>query len=191
MDTALVSCLLPINASYLGEPIAPCPLSGYRHQPSLLLTTTRGQRPFHLNLHVDDVGHTAAQKAQLHLLAGRLLRKEGQLDQAVHYLNEAKKLDPQSHESFLELGRTFLDRREYDRALERLNKSVELAPDEAMGYFYAGKVLKELKEYERAERMLRQASKLAPNNLRIHRQLGVLVTLNLVHGTREKKKAFT
>jgi len=139
----------------------------------------------------DDVGHTAAQKAQLHLLAGRLLRKEGQLDQAVHYLNEAKKLEPRSHESFLELGRTFLDRREYDRALERLNKSIELAPDEAMGYFYAGKVLKELKEYERAERMLRQASKLAPNNLRIHRQLGVLVTLNLVHGTRDKKKAFT
>ncbi len=139
----------------------------------------------------DDVGHTPKQKAQLHLLAGRLLRNEGQLDQAVHHLNEAKKLDPQGHESYLELGRTHLDRREYDRALERLNKSIELAPDEPMGYFYAGKVLKELKHYERAERTLRQASKLAPNNLRIHRQLGVLVTLNLVHGNRKKEEALT
>lgn len=139
----------------------------------------------------DDVGHTASQKSQLHLLAGRLLRKEGQLDQAVHHFNEAKKLDPQGYESYLELGRTHMDRREYDRALERLNKSIELAPNEAMTYFYAGKVLKELKQYERAERMLRQASKLAPNNLRIHRQLGVLVTLNLVHGNRDKEEIFT
>lgn len=59
MDTGLVSYLLPINAHYLGAPQAPCSLSGYRNQPSLLLTTTRGQRPFHLNLHVQDVGHTA------------------------------------------------------------------------------------------------------------------------------------
>jgi tetratricopeptide (TPR) repeat protein len=139
----------------------------------------------------DDVGHTSSQKSQLHLLAGRLLRKEGQLDQAVHHFNEAKKLDPQGHESYLELGRTHMDRREYDRALERLNQSIELAPNEAMTYFYAGKVLKELKHYERAERMLRQASKLAPNNLRIHRQLGVLVTLNLVHGNRNKEEIFT
>ncbi|MGM0374131.1 MAG: tetratricopeptide repeat protein [Chloroflexota bacterium] len=139
----------------------------------------------------DDVGHTPSQKSQLHLLTGRLLRKEGQLDQAVHHFNEAKKLDPQGHESYLELGRTHLDRREYDRALERLNKSIELAPHEAMAYFYAGKVLKELKHYERAERMLRQASKLAPNNLRIHRQLGVLVTLNLVHGNRNTEEILT
>ena len=59
LDSALLSCLLPINTSYLGKPQSPCRLSGYRDQPSLLLTTTRGQRPFHLNVHVQDVGHTA------------------------------------------------------------------------------------------------------------------------------------
>lgn len=139
----------------------------------------------------DDVGHTSQQKASLHLLTGRLLRKSGQLDQAVHHFHEVKKLDPQTHEAYLELGRTHLERRQFDRALERLNKAIDLAPDNAMSYFYAGKVLKELKEYDRAERMLRQASKLAPNDLRIHRQLGVLVTLNLVHGDRKKESAYS
>ena len=35
--------------------------------------------------------------------------------------------------------------------------------------------------------MLRNASKLAPNDLKIHRQLGVLVTLNLVHGEKRQQ----
>lgn len=137
----------------------------------------------------DDVGHTPEQKARLHRLTGRLLRKAGQLDQAIHHLNEAKKLDPDAYDTYLELGRTHIDRRQYDRALERLNEAIEMAPDKAMAYFYAGKVLKELKHYDRAERMLRQASKLAPNDLRVHRQLGVLATLNLVHGNNKKKEA--
>jgi len=35
--------------------------------------------------------------------------------------------------------------------------------------------------------MLRKASKLSPHDLKIHRQLGVLVTLNLVHGGPKKE----
>jgi len=139
----------------------------------------------------DDVGHTPDQKAHLHLVTGRLLRQAGQLDQAVHHFNEAKKLDAGSHDPYLEMGKTHIERRQYDRALQRLNEAIDLAPDDAMSYFHAGKVLKELKEYDRAERMLRQASKLAPNDLRIHRQLGVLVTLNLVHGNRKKESALS
>ena len=139
----------------------------------------------------DDVGHTPDQKAHLHLVTGRLLRQSGQLDQAVHHFNEAKKLDAKGHAPYLELGKTHIERRQYDRALQRLKEAIELAPDDAMSYFHAGKVLKELKKYDRAERMLRQASKLAPNDLRIHRQLGVLVTLNLVHGNRKTQGALS
>ena len=70
-----------------------------------------------------------------------------------------------------------------------IQEAIQIEPEEAEGYYQAGKVLKELKQYNQAEKMLRQASKLAPNDLKIHRQLGVLVTLNLVHGENKKQVA--
>ena len=130
----------------------------------------------------DDIGYTKEQKAHLFLTTGKLLRNNGQLDQAVHHLYKAKKLVEPNYEAILELGRVHFDRRQYDLSLEKIQEAIEIEPDEAEGYYQAGKVLKELKRYNQAEKMLRKASKLAPNDLKIHRQLGVLVTLNLVHG---------
>ncbi len=128
------------------------------------------------------IGHTLQQKGQLQLTTGRLLRSAGQLDQAVHYLHQAKKVENVSYEAALELGRVHQDRRQYEQALDQIQKAIQISPQDAEAYYQAGKVLKELKQYERAERMLRHAAKLAPHDLKIHRQLGVLVTLNLVHG---------
>ena len=133
-------------------------------------------------LHQEDLGHTRDQKAELHLVTGRLLRKSGHLDQAVHHLHQALKLTGDSAQAYLELGCLHHDRRQHDQALENLMKAIEIDPQDPNGYYHAGRVLKDLKEFSRAENMLRRATKLAPNDLRIHRQLGVLVTLNLVHG---------
>ena len=138
----------------------------------------------------DDIGYTKEQKAHLFLTTGKLLRNNGQLDQAVHHLYKAKKLIEPNFEAILELGRVHLDRRQYDQALAKIQEAIEIEPDDAEGYYQAGRVLKELKEYNQAEKMLRKAAKLAPNDLKIHRQLGVLVTLNLVHGdTRQSVPA--
>jgi tetratricopeptide (TPR) repeat protein len=134
----------------------------------------------------DEIGYTKEQKAHLYLTTGKLLRKNGQLDQAVHHLYKAKKLIEPNYEAILELGRVHSDRRQYDQALEKIQEAIEIEPDEAEGYYQAGRILKELKRYSQAEKMLRKASKLAPNDLKIHRQLGVLVTLNLVHGDNKQ-----
>jgi tetratricopeptide (TPR) repeat protein len=132
-------------------------------------------------------GYSPEQQAHLFLLTGRLLRKSGQLDQAVHHLYKAKKLVSPNYQAALELGRVHSDRRQYDQALDQTKKAIEIEPDEPEGYYQAGRILKELKQFDRAERMLRKASKLAPHDLKIHRQLGVLVTLNLVHGEKRKE----
>ncbi|MBS1249057.1 MAG: Beta-barrel assembly-enhancing protease [Chloroflexi bacterium] len=127
-------------------------------------------------------GPTLRQKANTHIFMGRLLRQSGQLDQALHHLHQAVQLLPQSGEAYIEMGKTEHKRRQYDKALEALNQAIKLSPQEKLAYYQAGLVLKELNDYAQAERMLRQAAKLAPNDLRIRRQLGVLATLNLVHG---------
>jgi len=135
----------------------------------------------------EEIGHTRDQKAHLHLITGRMLRKSGQLDQAVHHLHKAKKLVDPNFQAILELGRVHSDRRQYEQALDQIQKAIKIEPGESEGYFQAGKILKELKQFEKAERMLRKASKLSPHDLKIHRQLGVLVTLNLVHGEPKKE----
>jgi len=45
--------------------------------------------------------------------------------------------------------------------------------------------LKESKDYIQAEKMLRRASELAPEDISVHRLLGAVVALNLVHNRRE------
>jgi len=127
-------------------------------------------------------GPTEAQKADLQIFMGRLLRQMGQLDQAVYHLHQATQLAPLSGEAYIELGRAEQSRRQYNKALDALNQSIENDPKEPQAYYHAGLTLKELYDYAQAERMLRQAAKLAPTDLRIRRQLGVLATLNLVHG---------
>ncbi len=57
IDTDFMSCALPTSSVYQGESHAPCPLYPDK-SPALLLTATRGSRPFWLNLHVQDVGHS-------------------------------------------------------------------------------------------------------------------------------------
>ena len=45
-------------------------------------------------------------------------------------------------------------------------------------------VLKDNKDYVAAEAMLRRAAQLAPNEVSVHRLLGAVVALNLVHNRR-------
>jgi tetratricopeptide (TPR) repeat protein len=127
---------------------------------------------------------STADKVEMHILLGRMLRQTGQLDQAIHHLNEAVHLDPHLLEPYLELGRTHQERRQLAQALQIYNEATNIAPKDPRPYFQAGIALKESKDYLGAENMLRRAAALAPNDLSIHRQLGAVVALNLVHNRR-------
>lgn len=59
VDTIFVSHVLPTSTLYQGESVAPCQYQGYKDAAPLLPTVIDGGRPFFLNLHVGDVGHTA------------------------------------------------------------------------------------------------------------------------------------
>jgi tetratricopeptide (TPR) repeat protein len=124
-------------------------------------------------------------KTALHYLLGREFRLSGQLDQSVHHLNESIRLSPNLLEAYLELGGALQDRRELDQALQVYQQAIQVTPNDPRPYFQAGMALKECKDYQSAETMLRRAVALAPNELSIHRQLGAVVALNLVHNRRK------
>ncbi len=119
--------------------------------------------------------------ARLHTIMGRILSRAGHLDQAVHQYTLAMQSNPHQVELYLELGKVHQDRRQLNDALDIYEKAIYVAPDDPRPYQQAGIALKESKDYPGAEKMIRRAAELAPHDISIHRLLGSLVALNLVH----------
>ena len=129
-------------------------------------------------------GLTRKERADLHTLIGLHMRKNGQLDQSIHHLSEAIAEASDHLDAYLELGRVYQERREYQQALKVYQKAINLAGGDFRPYYQAGLVLKDSKDYMAAEAMLRRAAQLAPNEVSVHRLLGAVVALNLVHNHR-------
>ncbi len=121
----------------------------------------------------------------LNLLMGKLQRLAGQLDQSIHYLSESIRQDPNKVDAYLELGKAYLDRREPAQALQVYQKAMKSVPKDHRPFYHSGLILREGKDYRGAETMLRRAAELAPDDLNIRRQLGAVITLNLIHSSQE------
>lgn len=120
-------------------------------------------------------------QARLHYLLGRCARRQGQLDRAVHHLSIGVQSAPDNLEGFLELGHAHQDRREFSQAYQVYKRAMSICGKDHRPYYYAGVALKENKDYLEAEAMLRQAVELSPGDVTLHRALGAVVALNLVH----------
>ena len=101
---------------------------------------------------------SSKERANLHLLAGQLLGQNGQLDNAIHHLNEAIHLAPEAVESYLELGSVYQKQRQYLKAQKIFEQATEVAPYDSRPFVQAGMAFKEGKDYPRAESMLRKAA---------------------------------
>jgi tetratricopeptide (TPR) repeat protein len=124
-------------------------------------------------------------KAEIHLLLGRLYSDAGQLDKSVHHLSESARLAPNQIDAYLDLGQVFTTRRDIQQALDAYQHAMQAAPEDHRAYYLAGLILRDSKDYPAAERMLRRAVALAPSDVNIRRQLGAIVALNLVHNCQE------
>jgi tetratricopeptide (TPR) repeat protein len=124
-------------------------------------------------------------EAGLQMLLGKIQAKVGNLDQAVNYFSQAVALAPKLIEGYLNLSQTYLNQRDHVKARKVLEQGIERLPDEISLYLACASLLKEAKDYQGAEKMLRKASQLEPRNVNIHRQLGAVLALNLVHQSQE------
>lgn len=126
---------------------------------------------------------------ELSMLLGKLQRRTGQLDQAVHLLSESIRMDPANVDYYLELGQAYLERREDVMALRTFQQATRIAPKDPRAYCQAALLMRDSKDYPGAESMLQQAAKLAPEDVQIRRQLVGVMTLNLIHKTQEAGSA--
>jgi len=127
---------------------------------------------------------TPKQISELHFRTGFQMRRTGQLDQALHHLSKSIEFSPNYLEAYLELGRAYQDQRAYQQALRIFQKAISVAPNDYRPYYLAGQAMKEGKDFPNAEAMLRKAAHLAPDEVGVHRLLGAVVVLNLVHSRR-------
>lgn len=121
----------------------------------------------------------------MHLLAGRLLRSTGQLDQAIDHFSACINIDPEMIEAYLEMARTYQERRDFSKAIALYEQVIDIAPQDYRGYYQLGLLLRDAKDYRGAETMLRRASELSRDDVNILRQLGAIIALNLVHHPQE------
>ena len=126
---------------------------------------------------------------ELNFLMGKLQHGQGQLDHAVHFLSIALENDPMLVEAYLELARTYQERREPSEALQIYQAATKVAPFDYRPFYNAALMLRDGKDYLGAETLLRKAAELAPGDVNIRRQLGAVITLNLIHNSQEASTA--
>ena len=100
---------------------------------------------------------STAQQASLRLLLGNLLRRAGQLDQAVFHLEEVVRMVPEKIDALIAVGREHQDRRQQAQALQMYRRAADIAPQHPRPYLQAGLALKDGKDYLESEFMLRRA----------------------------------
>ena len=121
----------------------------------------------------------------VHMLLGRILEKNGNLDQAAFYFGQAVAIEPTYIDGYLKLSQLHIRQREYSKARRVLEQGIVNSPTDISLYLSCASLLKEVKDYRGAETMLRKASSIEPRNVLIHRQLGAILALNMVHQSQE------
>ena len=61
--------------------------------------------------------------------------REGEIQQAFDYANQALLLDPREPQAYWALGRAFLLRQDLDQGIQEIHRSIELNPNFAMGHY--------------------------------------------------------
>ena len=177
-DQAGLNTLLALSKEYPEEPEVLRQLSeAFIHAgqyPEAIRSAQRALKVNHGTLN-------AQEQAMLEYQIGVLMRQDGQLDQAIKYLDDAIERTPNFINAYLEIAEAFQARREHQKGIEYLKKAIEAVPIDPRPYREAGMLLKEIKDYSGAEKMLRRAADLAPKDIDIQRKLGAVIALSLVH----------
>lgn len=122
--------------------------------------------------------------ARAHETYGLFLALIGRMDDALHHMQRAMELDPNSPGVSTGLGRIFEFRREYDRAVEQLQATIGKYPSYAEAHFALGMTYAEMERFGPSIEALRSAVELSGGRPVILSNLGAAFAL-----AGEKKEA--
>jgi tetratricopeptide (TPR) repeat protein len=117
----------------------------------------------------------------LQILAARMLRATGQLDQALDHISHALNMDATNMDGYLEMAHIYEERRDFAKAAAVYQDAIDALPMDYRPYYFLGLAMKDSKDYLGAEDMLRRAAELSNDDVAVLRQLGAIIAINLVH----------
>ena len=97
-----------------------------------------------------------------HLLLGIIYKENGDYEAAERECREAEKLNPQSGQVLLELGKLLLNRGDLEEARIRLEKAAFFMPDAASVHYQLGLLYRRLGQTEKAQEHFRKSKQTEP-----------------------------
>jgi tetratricopeptide (TPR) repeat protein len=104
----------------------------------------------------------AGDQSLAHTRAGRKLREQGRIDEAIGEFNEAIRINPTLAAAFDNRAFAYLMRDQYDEAVADLNEAIRLNPQDAYYHNSRGGTYTEMGQYDRALKDLSEAIRLNP-----------------------------
>ena len=92
-----------------------------------------------------------------HLLLGIVFKENGDYAAAEREYKEAERLNPNSGQLMLELGKFALLKNDLEQARARLEKAVQLMPDSPPAHYQLGLVYRRLGQPDKAEQHLKRS----------------------------------
>jgi tetratricopeptide (TPR) repeat protein len=107
-----------------------------------------------------------------HLL-GIIAVNTGQLDEAIHYFNNAVCSNPREYSYYYNLGNAYADKGVPDGAIEAFNKALTLKPDSASAHNNLGRAFLNKGMLDEAIESFRKVLALAPSDANAYNSLGI------------------
>ena len=104
--------------------------------------------------------------------------KDGDLQNAVLYINNALNLNPNNLSALIELSEIFLKLKKTDLALSTLENALTIAPNDALVHFLLGIAYEETGQLNEAKLNFKNALKLDSGNVLIRSKLGLACLLS-------------
>jgi len=102
-----------------------------------------GQRNFELALSEFSLAaHGRPNDPQLFTGIGLVLRRQGRWRESIEALQRAADMEPENHESALDLASTLARMRRYGEAVDQCRRAIDLVPDDVYPYVFLARILR-------------------------------------------------
>jgi Flp pilus assembly protein TadD len=98
-----------------------------------------------------------------HSIFGKVLEKQGRLDEAVVHINKSLQIWPDFPDANINMASILIKRKQFDDAMVYLHKTMEITPDNPRVYYYMGSLFQAQRKSDEAIHAYERTLQLKPN----------------------------
>jgi tetratricopeptide (TPR) repeat protein len=114
---------------------------------------------------------TFKEDTDLKITISNMYMEEGMLEEALKYIREAYKEDPEAIHVLNKMGIALRKAKKFDLAIKAFKEAISKSPDDEFLFFNLGRVYIDVKHWEDVQRVAQRALSLNPNFLQAEKML--------------------